>query len=97
MRIEREMMPRSTLEEFANNNNLTMVIRERHPETVKSISVPPLYAKFKGADIAETGLLRSAYGNGYTEAEAIMNYVKEISGKRLKIGKEYIDVPLLKD
>jgi hypothetical protein len=70
--------------DFAKRLDLTMVIIER--EAFKDDS-PMRYAAFlRGVDI-RTGesMLQSTHGDGATEDEAIANYAKAISHKRLMV------------
>lgn len=95
MKIERHFKDRMTIEEFAEKHDLIMEVYERD----KGIATP-FYARFKGAEIKDDGMLRSAHGNGYTEEEAINDYASEISEKVLVFGayitnRKEIRVPIL--
>lgn len=80
MEIKRKLIKQSTLKEFADFYGLTMVVTERkrpigHPDR--------FYASFENCDTIEGALLTGAFGNGATEEEAISNYTKNISLKRI--------------
>ncbi|MBK6942517.1 MAG: hypothetical protein IPH13_20265 [Planctomycetes bacterium] len=99
MRIERTELARSTLEEFADKNDLVMEISERTPNHWPASRY---YARFRHAEIVDGQRLISSFGNGASEEEAIEAYMREISGRRLKVydqannwASRYIDVPLL--
>ena len=58
------------------------------------------YAYFASAEVMENGCLRSTFGNGATPKEAIADYARAISLKRLAIDamtqtRREIDVPRL--
>lgn len=92
MKIERiSGKPPGTIEMFAVDNDLTMVIR--HPITGSSTGYE---ASFKGAEIAKDGFLFSQAGYGATEEEAIDSYAALISGKVLRLSQsKRINVPNL--
>ena len=89
-------LKRMTIDEFAEENGLTMEIHER-----SAIDSPTrFYANFEGAEISEYPGLVGAYGNGATPDEAVDNYAEEISGKLVVIGaytdgRIEIPVPIL--
>ncbi len=82
MKIEREDIPTQTIEQFAEQHDLIMEIRER-PVNVGNSG--RYYAHFKRAEIKDDCILRGAYGDGATPEEAIAAYRNEISLKRLVI------------
>lgn len=98
MEIVNKFIPEMTIGEFADQHNLVMEVSERR---VPVDSPNRYYAHFKDAEISEGNFLRGAYGDGSTPEEAIDEYAKEISTKRLIVGaysphrSEY-DVPRLK-
>jgi len=70
-----------TIEEFAENHNLEMVVNERE-------NIPPsisgrFYASFKHCDLKDGGMLCGAYGDGITPENAIKEYAKRINGELL--------------
>jgi len=96
MKTKEFMLPRMTIEEFADKNNLVMEIHERSDED----SPARFYAHFEHSDIAEDGMLIGKYGDGESKKQAILNYAMEISGKVLVIGafsgrRREIVVPIL--
>ena len=83
MRIEREMQPRTTIEQFADLHDLTMLIRERPKDLWRH---GRFWASFEDCEEKGDGTLIGTYGNGDSEAEAIADYGEKISGKTLVIG-----------
>ena len=80
MRIERKPYPEMTLEAFADQHGLVMVIEERAMDSWQHGRRLERYmARFKGVEIGRDGILSGAYGNGHSEAEAIEDYRKQIS------------------
>lgn len=92
MKIERiRNKPPGTIEMFAVDNDLTMVVR--HPITGSGTGYE---ASFKGAEIAKDGFLYSLVGYGATEEGAIDSYAALISGEVLRFsGGRRINVPNL--
>lgn len=90
-------IPSCTIEEFANQHGLKMVVNERK----KPVGSPErYYASFDRAEIKEGVMLRSEFGNGATPEEAIMNYTSIIEMKMLVINayrddRKEIEVPRL--
>ena len=96
MKTKEFMLPRMTIEEFADKNNLVMEIHERSDEDSPS----RFYAHFEHSDIAKDGMLIGKYGDGESKKRAILNYAMGISGKVLVIGafsgcRREIVVPIL--
>jgi hypothetical protein len=84
MNIVREFIPEMTVAEFAELHGLTMVITERRMDRwQRERGIERYIARFKKADIKRECILEGAYGNGNTEAEAIADYARKISGERL--------------
>jgi hypothetical protein len=92
MKIIYERVPRTTLQDFVEKHNLSILVTER-----KNPADPTtrFYARIPDSDVSDGHALLGVFGNGATEYEAIRNYVPEISGKRLKVEETYIDVPVL--
>lgn len=93
MKIERiRNKPPGTIEMFAVDNDLTMVVR--HPI---SGSITGYEVSFKGVEVVNDGFLYSTYGRGTTEADAINHYSKIISNQTIRIGRSgtHIHVPEL--
>lgn len=94
MKIEYHYIPTMTIEQFAEKHDLTMAIFERkggHPSV-------RFYAHFKNAEVKDGSVLIGEHGNGPTEGEAIADYARKISGKRLVLNaydekRLEIDVP----
>lgn len=73
-------VPEMTLEDFANKHNLEMRVVEREkPESERY----RFYAHFHLVEESDGNMLRSTYANGATPEEAINNYGKVISLKKL--------------
>lgn len=64
--------------EFADIYGLVMEIRERNNK-----SLPKYFAAFQRCEVQEGCALCGIYGNGNTEAAAIRDYAKGISGQLL--------------
>lgn len=82
MKIERiSSKPRITIERFADEHDLVMMVHEPNGES-------PVYkASFKGVEVVNAGFLYSLCGRGTTEADAINDYSKIISGQTIRIGR----------
>ena len=86
MKIERRLVEKFTIEEFAVEHDLTMEVVERSSSILKLPHMGEdsrFYAHFKGAEVMERGMLSSSSGNGATEEEAIRDYARQISERRL--------------
>jgi hypothetical protein len=105
MKIENNFIDRSTIEAFAEQHNLTMVVRERRKS---SYCAGPwsedvrYYASFRDCDIAEGGMIKGSFGNGSSPEKAIIDYANEISGALLVIdslgkNRKDIRVPILEE
>lgn len=81
MEIERHLLPRSTIEAFAEKHGLVMEVHERSPEP----GPKRFYAHFRYTDVFEDTYLIGAYGNGASEEEAILAYAHKISGRALMV------------
>lgn len=79
--IERYPVKRQTLAEFANEYGLTLRVYERPPGT----SLPRFYASFPNVERKDNSILRSEFGDGTTEEEAIAAYATRLSGQLLVI------------
>ena len=79
MKIERENRAERNIQQFADEHQLTMRVTEyaSPPRTWR------FAASFKGVEVMEPCVLVGVYGDGNTENEAIADYAKRISGKRL--------------
>ena len=73
---------RGTIEEFADELGLKMVVRER---SVNRDAPNRYFAYFPSVEIKNGGMLVGVCGNGPTPEEAIDGYAKKISGKLLVI------------
>lgn len=98
MKIRRNYIKRQTLQEFAEEHDLTLVINERRD--VAEDSPMRLYAKFEDCETKDGAILSSVYGNGSTEAAAALDYVSKISEKLLVFSamtdkRKEIQVPVL--
>ena len=91
-----------TLDDFTYEHNLTLRISERSLRDLGSLGNPAFrfYARFHGAEVRDGLILRSAHGNGETVADAIEDYMREISEQVLvfdahKDSRKEIKVPFL--
>ena len=96
MKIKKELLPRQTIEAFAEEHDLTMVVCER-PHWSQH---PQFYASFDRAEVGVNGTLRGVYGNGGTHEEAVAAYGPEISEQLLVIdargsNRREIRVPII--
>lgn len=96
MKIEEHFLKRMTLEGFADQHGLVMEVHERgqHPSPSR------FYARFKGVEISDRGMLISTFGNGCEPEIAMRAYAKEISEKVIVVGaftsdRREIVVPIL--
>ena len=92
-------VPEMTLTQFADREKLVMEVNERSDDTVAR-GVERFYASFQSVHVADDGMLIGVTGNADTPEEAIADYMKRISGKRIKYGysgdgARYINVPRL--
>jgi hypothetical protein len=85
-----------TIDEFAEQNDLTMVITEKHLPVLGA----RFFAQFEGAEmmVIEGNMLGSAFrGEGVTEREAIDDYARKISCTKLTINafaKDQRNIPV---
>ena len=83
------------IEQFADENNLTMVIQ--NPTDKKTAPFRPsgrYEAYFKGCEVACMGYINKMSGWATTEADAINEYAKRISFKQLRTADgKYIEIP----
>lgn len=96
MKIERVTnKPRVTIEQFAEEHDLVMVVQE--PASPGSLGLDGCFsAHFRGAEVVNAGFLYSIYGHHVTEADAINEYAKQISRQTIRLtGGKRIDVPEL--
>ena len=83
MQIKRKDMPRMTIEEFSDANNLVMTVRERRV----AIGDPMRYcAHFDKCEVGGDGYLRAMNGNGATPEDAISDYAGRITLRLLVVG-----------
>jgi hypothetical protein len=80
MKIVFNGLPRTSLNEFAEANDLTLVVREREPEFW---SRGRYFAEFDGSEIKNDGCLATMSGNGETISLAIHDYARRLGGKTL--------------
>jgi hypothetical protein len=83
MRILYKTIPENTIDKFADQYDLEMVIHERDREAG---SPDRYYAHFHDAEVTDGAFLTRVFGNGATPEEAIAHYAKSISLKLLVIG-----------
>jgi hypothetical protein len=86
MRIRRELVERSTIDAFAEEHDLEMVITERRMDRwQRDHRLLPFMAQFRGVEVSDGSILRGTYGQGRSEAEAIADYARQISGERVVV------------
>jgi hypothetical protein len=83
MKVERHDVPVSTIDKFADENDLVMEVFERGKGTEPNHRY---FAHFKDAEVMDRGFLRSTFGDGPDPDAAIAAYAMEISETRLVIG-----------
>lgn len=98
MKIIRKPVLTMTLEEFAEEHDLTLEVVERGIDFRDTDA--RYYADFVGCEVKKNGILLSEFGDGATEEGAIANYASVISGKTLVLGaftpeRREIQVPIL--
>ncbi len=76
MQIERDLIEKMSLQEFADRHNLVMRISERRPPLE---NLERFIASFKNVEVVGDGVLSSLYGDGPTEEIAMQNYAKQLS------------------
>lgn len=98
MKIVYSDIPESTIDLFADEHALTMMVYERGKGTIAGMRY---FAHFKDADVADRGMLVGMFGNGGTPETAIVDYAIKISEETLVIdgnreGERRIKVPRLR-
>lgn len=83
MKIERELIERISLAEFADRHDLVLTVTERSTQRIEGVE--RFFARFRRVDITDGAVLTGAFGNGNTEDEAIANYAARISEQRLVV------------
>lgn len=78
----------SPLSNFADKHGLVLIIKERG-KIYRRAGRSRFWAEFNGVEIKNGAL--SNHGNGETQREAVLNYARKISGKRLVISDHYYD------
>ena len=95
MKINRHPNPKRvacTLAQFAEQYGLTMDIRERDPGS----PLPRFFCSFSGVGILGNGVISYPHGDGDTEEAAMGDYMRQISGEIIRIGRGLpVDVPAL--
>ncbi len=98
MKIIIKRQPRMSLARFADKHKVTMMVGERDPGWARESK---FFAHFEPSpEIMRDGFLVGSFGDGATPNEAIANFAKEISGKRIvfnayRKNRKEIDVPIL--
>jgi hypothetical protein len=104
MEIVTEPVKRMRLSAFADQHGLRMKVIERKPGDLHpqfKYETNRWYAQFDNAEVKDGICLVGTFGNGATKAEAIKDYAKKISGKRLVIDafnkekRREIEAPML--
>ncbi len=87
MEIERNLIDRVSIEQFAEKNDLVMVVDERgiNIRTASQYQFFRFYASFKCVEVKSGGILFGEHGDGDTEEEAIYDYARRISGELIVV------------
>lgn len=98
MKIVHKLVPTSTIEDFADQHNLTMVVTERSSE--QATKNTKYFAHFEDCEVMRNNILVGSYGDGATPEDAIAAYAIEISEQQIAIGartpaRRNIQVPRL--
>ena len=80
MKINYNLVKRSSLEDFANKHKLELDVNERTDP-----ALPKYYVAFKSSEVKDGSMLISSSGDGNTIDEAIDEYKKKVSNKVLVI------------
>lgn len=84
--IEKRAVEES-FQEFCDLYGLTVNVHERSASVIKSMGCERWYADFnKLVEIVTDGILISAYGNGNTPEQAVVNLAWQLNGNMLRIG-----------
>lgn len=85
MKIEYDIIEKTTIEKFAEKHDLTMEVKERRFPSESSVFPrnDQYYAHFKGSETRRGSHLVRESGNGHTPGAAIADYVRKISGATL--------------
>lgn len=83
MKIKEELVQEMTIEDFADQHSLTMVIRERANR--KANDPDRFYAYLEHVEIKDGCILIGTYGNGKNKKEAMEDYAKQISEKLIVV------------
>ena len=86
MDIIRNLVKKVTLQDFAKDHGLTMVVNERDTEDPSFSHLKRFYVSFVDVHKYDGHGIGSLYGQGDTEEEAISNYAKLLSNERVMIG-----------
>ena len=96
MIIERHLLTRSSIDDFADEHGLTMEVHERSAKP----SPTRFYAHFSHCDVVDGMMLVGEFGNGASEQDAVRAYAAAISDKTLVVNahtqeRREIHVPIL--
>jgi hypothetical protein len=97
MKINRQ--PYSALLDFEKENNLSLIVNERSFNYVKELGEDcRFYAEFEHAEVKDGAILIGRFGDGATVEEALLDYMKKISGQLLIVdaygpARQEIQVP----
>jgi hypothetical protein len=85
MQIVRNLIPTSTLEDFADQHGLVMEINERSALHFPTGCGMRFYARFAKCEVKDGGILIGASGNGDNEVQSMKNYADQISERLIVI------------
>lgn len=106
MKITINELKKQSLQDFADEHDLNIVVQERSEglgyEYGERVLRPQFYAQFKPmVEVCREKMLHSYYGDGITPEEAIKDYTEQISEKELSVTRtpghpgERITAPVL--
>lgn len=81
MQIKMNSISRLSVQEFADQHQLTMEIHERSKREFPMLE--RYYAFFEACEVKEGSVLVGVFGNGETPEDAMKDYAEKISEKRL--------------
>ena len=98
MKIEKHLLTRMRLEDFADEHGLVMEVYEREENLIPFHG--HFYVQFKGVKVEKGAMLYGVSGEGNTIEAAISDYAQKISHKTIVINamhddRREIEIPLL--
>lgn len=84
MRVEMNLVPEATLQDFAERQDLVLEVNERDPELAREVGAT-YYVGFKDVQIKDGVFRRSTSGNGNTIHEAASDLARQLSRQTIVI------------